>query len=402
MGIASRYVWAGLSLLAAACAGAPPPPAGIGELSEARVSVAACRSASVSLHFDFDGAAPSACSITGERAFELLVTPEHAPPINPSPWYAFRYEAKGDAPVSVTLRYLGAKHRYDPKWVGEGESRDLSVYLREDGAVAVMALPPGNGIVSAQEVIAPDDTAADLARWSAVSGAAVFTLGRSHDGGAIEAIRLGRADAPRLVVLLGRQHPPEVTGALAMRAFVDALVEARAVPGDTQILIVPMLNPDGTARGHWRANRGAVDLNRDWGDFTQPETRSVKAWLDALPQGVRPVLMVDFHSTRSNLFYVQGEEEMDAGQRSFLAAWLGGQEQALPGFPFAIEPRNANPGSGTAKNWFHAAFAIPSYTYEVADTADRTAIRTAARALAGRLFPALNAAQRAGTRDAAD
>ena len=402
MGIATRYVWAGLSLLAAACAGAPPPPAGIAARSNAAAAGATCRSASVSLFFDFDGAAPSACAVEGERAFSLLVTPEHAPPINPSPWYAFRYEAEGNAPVSITLRYLGAKHRYDPKWSGGGESRDLAVDVGDDGAVAVMALPPGNGIVSAQEVIAPDDTRADLARWIAASGAPVFTLGRSHDGRAIEAIRLGRADAPRLVVLLGRQHPPEVTGALAMRAFVDALVETRALPADVQILIVPMLNPDGTARGHWRANRGAVDLNRDWGEFTQPETRSVKAWLDALPRGVRPVLMVDFHSTRSNLFYVQGEGEMDAGQRSFLAAWLGGQEQALAGFPFTIEPRNANPGSGTAKNWFHAAFAIPSYTYEVADTADRAAIGTAARALAGRLFPALDAAQRAGAPDASD
>ncbi|WP_285713282.1 M14 family metallopeptidase [Erythrobacter oryzae] len=360
-------------------------------LSEARVSLAACRSASVSLHFDFDGAAPSACAITGERAFELLVTPEHAPPINPSPWYAFRYEAEGDAPVSVTLRYLGAKHRYDPKWSGGGESRDLAVEVREDGAAAQMTLPPGGGIVSAREVIAPADARADLDRWSAASGATVFTLGTSHDGRPIEAIRLGRKDAPRLVVLLGRQHPPEVTGAIAMRAFVDALVEARSLPADVQILIVPMLNPDGTARGHWRANRGATDLNRDWGPFTQPETRAVKAWLDALPQGVRPVLMVDFHSTRSNLFYVQSDDEMDGGQRRFLAAWLAGQEAALADYPFTIERRNANPGSGTAKNWFHAVYAIPAYTYEVADTADRAAIRTAARALAGRLAPALEA-----------
>jgi len=397
MGIAARYVWAGLSLLAAACAGAPPPPAGIGSGSEAAVSIAACRSASVTLRFDFDGAAPGACAITGERSFELLVTPEHAPPINPSPWYAFRYEAGAEAPVSVTLRYLGAKHRYDPKWVGEGASRDLAVEVLEDGAAARIMLPPGGGVVSAQEVIAPADTRADLDRWSAATGAPVITLGTSHDGRPVEAIRLGRADAPRLVVLLGRRHPPEVTGAIAMRSFVDALVETRAVPEDVQLLVVPMLNPDGTARGHWRANRGATDLNRDWGPFTQPETRSVKAWLDALPRGVRPVLMVDFHSTGRNLFYVQSDAEMDEGQRAFLDTWLGGQEQALAGYPFTIEPRNANPGSGTAKNWFHAAYAIPSYTYEVADKADRPAIRSAARALAGRLFAALASAQ--GARD---
>lgn len=319
----------------------------------------------------------------------MLVTPEHGPPINPSPWYAFRYEAQGDAPVTVTLRYLGGSHRYAPKWRSGDESRDLAAQVSDNRAKAVIVLPPGNAIVSAQEIVTPDDAAADLARWSRMSGAPVIDLGFSHDARAIRAIRLGRADAPRLIVLLGRQHPPEVTGAIAMEAFVDALAERAGDFGDVQFLIVPMLNPDGTARGHWRANRGAIDLNRDWGAFTQPETRSVKTWLDGLPQGVRPVLMVDFHSTRTNLFYVQGDEASPAQQR-FLAAWLGGKEQAFAGYPFTIEPRNANPGSGTSKNWFFETYAIPAYTYEVADDADRDATRAAARSLAQSLIPALD------------
>jgi hypothetical protein len=387
MGIATRNLWAGLALLAGTgCSYNPPRPA------SALAAVASqCQSGGVSIAFDFEGAPPLACAVTGERDFTLLVTPEHAPPINPSPWYAFRYTASGDVPVRVTLRYLEGRHRYAPKLAADGKWSELPAEVAADGKNASFALPPGSGMVAAQELIAPFQTEQSLHRWAAATGAQVFTLGQSHDGRAIAAIRLGRADAPRLVVLLGRQHPPEVTGAIAMEAFVDALVETRAVPADVQVLVVPMLNPDGVVRGHWRANRGATDLNRDWGPFTQPETRSVKAWLDALPAGVRPVLMVDFHSTARNLFYVQGDDEMDAGQRRFLAAWLGGQEAALPGYPFTLEQRNANPGSGTAKNWFHAAYAIPAYTYEVADQADRAAIRTAAQALAGRLLPALEA-----------
>jgi hypothetical protein len=351
-----------------------------------------CRTETASLHFDFDGASASTCAVTGEREFTLLVTPEHAPPINPSPWYAFRYQAEGDAPVTVTLRYLGGSHRYAPKLAdGNGNWRDLPVEVSDNGAKAVIALPPGSGVVSAQEVIAPDDTLVDLNRWSAASGAPYFTLGYSHDGRGIRAIRLGRADAPRLIVLLGRQHPPEVSGAVAMEAFVDALVEGAALPGDVQVIVVPLLNPDGTARGHWRANRGGRDLNRDWGDFTQPETRAVKAWLDALPQGVRPVLMVDFHSTRTNLFYVQGKEEASPAQTRFLDRWLGGKEEVFAGYRFTLEPRNANPGSGTAKNWFFETYAIPAYTYEVADDADRAATRAAARGLAASLPSALEA-----------
>ncbi len=382
-----RYLWVGLIVLTGACAATPPPPSALS--SEARG--AACRSASVTVMFDFDGAPPLACAVTGERDFTLLVTPEHAPPINPSPWYAFRYTATGDAPVRVTLRYLGGKHRYAPKFAADGNWRELAATVSADGTSAQVELPPGAGVVAAQEVLGPELSAQALARWSAVSGAAVFTLGQSHDGRPIQAIRLGRTDAPRLVVLIGRQHPPEVTGAIAMEAFVDALAARAASLGDVQVLAVPMLNPDGVARGHWRANRGAVDLNRDWGDFTQPETRAVKAWLDALPSGVRPVLMVDFHSTSRNLFYVQGDAEATPAQARFLAAWLGGKERAFAGYPFTLEPRNANPGSGTTKNWFHATYAIPAYTYEVGDSADRPATRAAARALAEGMLEALEA-----------
>jgi hypothetical protein len=384
MGIAKRYLWAGMALLAGGCAGAPPL-----QPSEFLVAETECRTASASLHFDFDGAAASACTVVGERDFALLVTPEHAPPINPSPWYAFRYRATGDAPVTVTLRYLGGQHRYAPKLAQRGNWLALPVTVSEGGKSARLELPGAGGVVAAQELIAPALTAQSLSRWSKASGAPVFTLGASHDGRPIDAIRLGRIDAPRLVILLGRQHPPEITGAIAMEAFVDALAERADSLGEVQFLVVPMLNPDGTVRGHWRANRGGIDLNRDWGAFTQPETRAVKAWLDALPQGVRPAAMFDFHSTRSNLFYVQGPEEMDEVQRRFLAAWLEGRENALAGYPFTIEPRNANPGSGTAKNWFHATYAIPAYTYEVADDADRTATRAAAKMLAEALIPAL-------------
>lgn len=382
-------LWAGIALTLGACVQTQSPAA----ISEAVTPTRECRTASVRIAFDFDGASASTCAIDGERAFTVLVTPEHTPPINPSPWYAFRYESEEQAPVEITLRYLGGKHRYAPKWRASGDWRELSVDVADDGGSATLRVPSGAGVVAAQEVISPADHANDLRRWGAAVGSNPFTLGHSHDGRPIEALRMGRANAPRLVLLLGRQHPPEVTGALAMRAFVDELAALLTRdPGlgeRTQFLIVPLLNPDGTARGHWRANRGATDLNRDWGAFAQPETRSVKTWLDVLPAGVGLAAMIDFHSTSRNLFYVQGDEASEA-QRQFLRAWLEGKESAFPGYPFSIEPRNANPGSGTAKNWFHATYAVPAYTYEVADTADRAATRAAAAALAGSLIAALD------------
>lgn len=371
---------AGAAAALGGCATTPPPglsasPQGSG-----------CSTTSARIAFDFETAPKATCAILGEREFAILVAPEHAPPINPSPWYAFSFDSRGDEGISVRLDYVGAKHRYPPKLIRGNTAVTISVEVEEDGASAQLDVPPGEGRIAAQEPFDLARHALLLDRLAELPHAERIELGRSLDGLPISAVRFGDLTAPSLVVLLGRQHPPEVSGAIAMEAFLRGLAdEIEAAPqGDTgiQFLAVPLLNPDGVVRGHWRANRGATDLNRDWGAFSQPETRAVRQWLDSLPQSVRPVAMLDFHSTWRNLFYVQGESETGPRAERFLTGWLGDKTAALPGYPFSIERRNANPSSGTAKNWFSTTYGIPAYTYEVGDETARQATRRAARTLA--------------------
>lgn len=351
-----------------------------------------CQTAQGSVHFDFEGASRSTCYVDDERTLSILVTPEHLPPINPSPWYAFRYSTAKGGNLTVNVRYVGARHRYAPQWRGSGDPAAFSVTVGQDRSAVSITLPPGDGVVSGQPLVTSAHYDKLLAQLAQSGRGKRITLGYSHDGRPIKAVRLGNANAPRLVVLLGRQHPPEVTGATAMDAFslaIAKLVRSGAIDGKQfQFLIVPLLNPDGVARGHWRANLGGADLNRDWGTFKQPETRAVGDWLARLPTKVRPALMLDFHSTNRNLFYVQGDEASAQG-KAFLAAWLGGKETAFAGYPFNIEPRDANPGSGTTKNWFNATYGIPAYTYEVGDDSDPAAVHAAAEVLAQNLMPSL-------------
>lgn len=367
----------------------PPAPVAV---PTSKPALSGCRTVQGSVHFDFEGASRSTCYVEDERTLSILVTPEHLPPINPSPWYAFRYTVAKGGKLIVNLRYQGASHRYAPIWRGQGDPAAFSTTVAQDGSTVSITLPPGEGVVSGQPLMTSAHYDKLLGQLANNGGGSRITLGFSHDARPVEAVRLGNADAPKLIVLLGRQHPPEVTGAVAMDAFALAiakLVGSRAIDGkEYQFLVVPMLNPDGVARGHWRANLGGVDLNRDWSTFGQPETRAVRDWLSELPAGVKPVLMLDFHSTKRNLFYVQGTEASEPG-RKFLAAWLGGKENAFAGYPFKIEPRDANPGSGTTKNWFNTTYRIPAYTYEVDDESDATAARSAAEALAQTLIPAL-------------
>lgn len=374
------FAAAALSVMVTACAQLPPV------FGSRYVAAPSCSTAAAKIAFDFEGASQSRCVIKGEREFSIVISPEHAPPINPSAWYGFRYEARPGDNLVIHLDYLIGKHRYPPKLTSKQGSTLLAVSQANEGKTASFTLPAGKGRVSGQEVFDAaryDDLYDRLERSRHVKR---FDIGQSHDGHRLTALQMGNPQAAHLVVLLGRAHPPEISGAVAMEAFLEEVASAYD-QGEidlerVQVLAVPLLNPDGVIRGHWRANLGGLDLNRDWGAFTQPETRAVMKWLESLPSTVRPVAMLDFHSTNRNLFYVQGATETNARQERFLADWLIQTKTGLVDYQFDVVRTDANPGSLTAKNWFHRTYDIPAYTYEVGDEADRQAIRGSARILA--------------------
>ena len=109
-------------------------------------------------------------------------------------------------------------------------------------------------------------------------------LGSSRRGRPIYAYRLGNPAARRLLVV-GTVHGDEPAG----RAVTRRLLRL-APPLHAELWIVPDLNPDGRAAGT-RGNAAGVDLNRDFGRFSQPETRIARALIRRL----RPWLSVWFH-----------------------------------------------------------------------------------------------------------
>src|SRR5690606_34619577 len=98
-----------------------------------------------------------------------------------------------------------------------------------------------------------------------------------------EVVKVGKAKSKRVVVLMTRQHPPEVTGHHAFMSFVETITEntpqAKLFRDKFLIYLFPLVNPDGVEGGHWRHNTGGIDLNRDWEDFNQPETRAIRDYL---------------------------------------------------------------------------------------------------------------------------
>ena len=370
-----------ISLVIAGCATqpeTPPPPVPAGTL---------CDSGTATIDDSFIGARRGACTMLGPTAFELSIVREDDAVRNPSPWYAFRVTS--DEAVSITLDYGDWKHRYVPKLSRDGSSFELvpdAWVSQADENSLSLNIPAGSNqlLISAQQLLTPEDYEVWRRRLAERTEASLTIAGRSVADLPVYKVESG-AEQSELIFMTGRQHPPEVSGAVAMMAFLNTVYGdsdlARQFRERFHLVSLPLMNPDGVIAGHWRHNLGQTDLNRDWGPFTQPETRIVKDLLDEFDDDGKSVeAFVDFHSTGENLVYLQAEPTDPEG---FSAIWLARAQKRLRtteglDYAFDTEPR---PSSETAngKNYMYKRYGIPSVTYEVGDeTTDHDATVAAA------------------------
>lgn len=364
---------------------------------------ASCETGAVRLTQDFSTAPDYACERTGNAAFELVVIPED-PDINPSPWYAFDLHAERAGEAQVALEYPQYRHRYQPRieledghWAALPED---AVMVSEDRQQAMLTLDiaPGATRIGAQEVISLADRAAWRAAFADRTGMSRSVIGESRQGRPIEALsRPSASPGSPLIIILGGQHPPEVPGVLGLRAFLDALfgpeTNSSALDG-YQWLILPDLNPDGVEHGHWRHNTGGLDLNRDWGPFTQPETAAAFAAIQAqIADGHAPFLLLDFHATRRDVLYTPPDAAAltpFAFSEDWIALIDADWDSETPAFD---RGPSHNVGMPTSKTWFADTYAAPGVTVEYGDNTDRDRITALSQTAARALVQYLNDAQ---------
>jgi predicted deacylase len=345
-----------------------------------------CEAPSFTVIDDFGGARRGPCEILAKEHVRLSILPEDDGYINPSPWYSFKLIPLSQTNAVVSLLYIGGRHRYVPKISTDGlrwsPIDERHVRVSEDGTLATIDVPLGADIVwiSAQELITPAIYDAWTTRTARETDAKLHLLGLSLAEQPIRYL-VSNPSARDVLLLVGRQHPPEVSGALAFLTFLETLLAdsdlAVQFRERFQIVAIPLLNPDGVLRGNWRHNLGSTDLNRDWGIFRQPETRLVGELLDSLDAtGSRVRVFLDFHSTDRNLFYTQDESE-PTDPPNFFDAWFAKAAPKLGDYPFSHEAR---PGKrpGVGKNYMYRRYGIPAATYEVGDETDRDTARAAA------------------------
>jgi len=332
--------------------------------------------------------------------FILTIKPELAP-INNSPWYAFKIWSDSVQTVTLTLAYEDGEHRYYPDISSNGANwvpiDSAAFYADSSSGTARLTLEvsPKPVWVSAQEI----QTTTHFENWLKNSSNKPFvttnTIGHSHQKRAIKEIIISSVqeyESAGVLVVLGRQHPPEIPGYLTCLYFLEEIMGNSDVAARFRenfvVLAYPMMNPDGADNGHWRYNAGGVDLNRDWWYFNQPETQAVsEAITNFMSQSLRTAVYgIDFHSTDENLFYpILPKIEKPGGDITY--EWIEDIQQAFPETVFSTEPFDTS--SPIAKNWFFNTFGIDALTYEVSDMIPRDEAEDIARYAAQSLMKQL-------------
>ncbi|MDM3871123.1 M14 family metallopeptidase [Porticoccus sp. W117] len=359
---------------------------------------AACQYDGVAFYDNFQMARIDGCQQISATEFELTIEPESLP-AHHSPWYAFQVSSDREQRISVTLKYTEKAHRYAPKTSLDKKSwalvpQDQVVELDEGKSVRIgLDVGPTPIYVAGQEIIDNDDYDQMELLLAQKPFVTRTQIGSSEQGRPIYKLETNSSDSGDFLVLTGRQHPPEITGALGMLHFVDVLMAdtplAQEFRSKVNLLIVFNMNPDGVEHGHWRKNVNGIDLNRDWGPMEQAETRVVinelQRFLDTEKERMR--FFVDFHSTGKDVIYtLKDSEPADAEETIF--RWIGMIDERLPEHP-VVTGGSYNPAKFLSKNYVFKTFGAPAVTYEMGDHTDRELIRTKSVAAAEEMMKLL-------------
>ena len=356
-----------------------------------------CSTDTVKIDFNFSGSGNLSCEVIKSDYIKIFINPELDDSINPSPWFAFR-KSEHSKSIKLALDYKNYHHRYHPKISIDKKSwnkiDEANISKKENGKIVVIDFLPSSqkNYVASQELITNfwyNKWYNELENSGRVRRE---VIGFSVLKNPIPMFFVEKNINNPYILILGRQHPPEVTGAFAMRGFINQLLNKNSLSDsflkNYNILFVPLMNPDGVMNGYWRYNENKKDLNRDWGIFIQPETDAVNKKLTEL-KNKKLALFIDFHSTFKNLFYISDIAE-ESPMKNFLEDWLLDSRKSLSEANYKYEIINSlNKDNGVSKNYIFNKYKIPSVTYEVSDNEDRDVIQQSSSILAINLMELL-------------
>ena len=336
---------------------------------------------------EYDGAHLKGFEKVNDSTVKVIIAPENTP-INNSAYYSFKAWSKENRTIYFQFNYPeGYHHRYTPKlkqvdslnWI---VLSDLNIFKESKLTTVKINLTKKPLYISAQEIVSSTDTY----NWveSLIKGKESYVryknIGKSRLGKKLPVldIYIGDKQQKPIVVLLTRQHPPEVTGFFAYQEFLKTILNesnlSREFLKKYRVLAFPILNPDGVDLGHWRHNAGGVDTNRDWSMYNQPEIRQVVNYIATVSKKDKGkiVLGIDFHSTYEDVFYTN-KIRKETALPTFIEDWFKALEANIPNYK--VNEVAANSSKPVSKGWFLYGHKAVGITYEIGDKTSRDKIK---------------------------
>ncbi|MFT4576641.1 MAG: hypothetical protein ACI9SI_001571 [Polaribacter sp.] len=345
---------------------------------------------------DFDGARLNGVIQENDSTYTALITSENTP-VNISPWYAFKVRSKTSKKIHLMLTYQdGIRHRYYPKLSSDGEkwkaldSISYSEFEKGEKTIGPSSLPlkvsvalqigPKTLWVAGQEL----QTSKHVSSWSNNLARKRYvsykSIGKSTEGRDMAVLTIGKVSSKRMLMVISRQHPPEVTGYLAMKSFVETIASnsklAKKFRKKYTTYVVPLMNPDGVDNGHWRHSQGGIDLNRDWSNFNQPETKAVKQFMENKVKENKGKFYfgIDFHSTWDDIYYTI-DDKFKGNMPGLVPSWLSAVKKQINGYDPNIKPADKVLPTAVSKNYFYVNFGAESLVFEIGDNTSREFIK---------------------------
>ena len=205
----------------------------------------------------------------------------------------------------------------------------------------------------------------------------VQTIGYSKGGRPIQAFFFGNGG--QSILFVGAFHGNERNSKAIMDSWVSELeTKAKDIPATRQVVVVPVVNPDGVAANR-RNNNNNVDLNRNFStsnwqkDISSPSNQPIAGGggaspmsepetqvIAALTSRLQPRLTLSYHSVAG---YAIGNEAGDSAGLAATYSQLSGYRN-MTGNGGAFDYST----TGTYEDWIAQKLGLPSLIIELASS----------------------------------
>ena len=187
-----------------------------------------CANSQFLIDTNFESGNFDKCKVRSDGSFVITIRPEDHKVVTIQPWFAFRVTTKSPGELRIRLRFPDAYARYWPKLSIDGETwtraaeSSIDVPESKEFMDITMSLSEGPLWIAAQELLTTQWYGEWLDEIRGLDDIKIATIGQSIEGRPIQLVKT--ANKPEAIILLGRQHPAEIPGAMAMRDFVEVVL----------------------------------------------------------------------------------------------------------------------------------------------------------------------------------